>query len=276
MSADASSQPADASSKLSEFFVFLAELIQLYAFNENPSILMLTSSSGERGSIAIADGRVTHAQVGPMIGVEALHHILCWKKGELTQRTIDRASITSITTDLATTLMNAYDYMLVYDGHADDLEAQSHLKLTSSTFDSRDAEWVNKTPTKSNDTHQHFFQLVRDESLRNEIRAIEGFVSLQLLDLDGQCQLNSALVEIPTMPLARHMFDALEKSNALDEHLELYLTLSASYHTFLRLPAGEHILYTVFTLEETSPAMVQFQLKQIIEKLAHPPSSAQS
>lgn len=52
--------------------------------------------------------------------------------------------------------------------------------------------------------------------------------------------------------------------------MELYLSLAASYHAFLLLPLGGHILHVVCDREAITPAMVKYELKQVIEKLPDP------
>lgn len=272
MSSDMTLESEHDSGQPPEFFLFLADLIQLYALNDNPSILMVTSSYGERASISIADSRVIHAQFGDLTGTDALHQILRWEKGELSRRTIRRSSVISIQDDLSTTLMRAYEHVIAHgvlspdlDRPPDTLSLASSLEEMTSTILSDE---VRQTLTGSTD-YKHYFRLVWGENLRNELKSIDGFVSFQLLDVQGNSHLRSTLAE-NSATLAEHMFTALRESGVIEERLELYLTLAASYHAFLRLPLGDHILYAVFELDETTPAMVQFKLKQIIENLPHP------
>lgn len=275
-----SSEPASSNTPENEgeppaFFVFLADLIQLYALNDDPSVLMITSTCGARGTIALAEGTVIHAQCGTLTGEEAFNAILRWEGGEMSRRVIRRSTTTTISIELSTLLMNAYDEVmqhgvLVNDGPPLADDAASLEEHTLGHVLEHPGESVRQTLSGNTD-FRHYFRLVWGENLRSELKSMEGFVSFELMDIHGKSEMRSTLVEASSS-LAENMFRALKDSDAIDAHMELYLSLAASYHAFLRLPLGNHILYVVFDRDVITPAMVQFKLKQIIEKL---PSSKQ-
>ena len=277
--------------QLPEFFTILADFLQLYALNDDPSILMLQSPRGERGLIGLADGKVIHAEVGNLVGEEAFQHIMCWPRGELSRRIIRRANIETIDEELSFLLMTAYDAamaqqalepdseaLLATTGLEDrtlvsDMSAVMHGQTSFAAIPVNDRESLRTTLTEGNASYRHYMRLVWGETLRSGLQEIEGLVSYQVVDIHTE---NRSLFSTGLDHRARSLSDllipALKQANVLDEKIELYLSHGESYHAMVTLPTGNHLIHALFSREETTPAMLQFKLKQVLDKLPQPSS----
>lgn len=260
--------------ELPDFFSFIADFIQLYALNDDPSMLMMKSGWGERGVIAIADGRVIHAVAGPSEGEDALYRIMRWQRGEISRRVVKRSVHSTIDTDLSTLLMNAYDEVmkkgaLSSDGDDDlpteNISLENTLSEISELVPHID---VRQTLTGHDAAYQQYLRLVWGETLRKELKSIDGLVSYQVIDIDLDSRsLHSTTVDARAQSLASDLILAMKNNEVPQDQLELYLSYGDRYHVMVSLPVKNHTLHALFSRKHTTPAMIQFKIKQAIEKL---------
>lgn len=272
--------------QLPEFFTILADFVQLYALNDDPSILMLQSPRGERGVIGLADGRVIHAELGDMAGEEAFFHIMCWPRGELSRRIIRRPNFETIDQELSSLLMSAYEAAMhrlendseeilpqgELEGRTDAMAPSGlHGQTKHASLEMSDYESLRTTLGEGNASYKNYMRLVWGETLRNGLKQIEGLVSYQVLDIHTENRsLFSTGLDQRTRALSDLLIPALKQASMLEEKIELYLSHGESYHAMVTLPTGNHLIHALFSRRESTPAMLQFKLKQVLDKLPQP------
>lgn len=262
---------ADDSSELPQFFSFLADLVQLYALNDQPSVLVLAGPGGSKGIVGIGEGRVLHAQCGERSGEEAFFHIMRWPSGQLKRRLLDRPAHTSISSGLSQLLLDAF---FAFEEHGP-LESEEPLdeELLHATQEieiepNQATELVTEeraAPPEHHGAALRHGRLLWGERLRKNLKGIKEVVSYDLIGADGEVPLRDTLVdEADGSQLAHELLDVLGRAHLLQSGVELMLTLPEQIHLLVQLPQDSYALHVVFDRAKVTLAMAHFKLTQAI------------
>lgn len=241
----------------------LSEVVQLYSLSNRTGTLRVTSPDGV-GDIAFEAGRVVHAQIDALTGVDAFNAILGWDSGQFSWQST-RAATETIGQSVSELLLEAY--RLRDERSAARTTSPSADPAIDATTDAVFAEFETPSaaPTSGPGNVSHHL---------SRLERADGFLSAALFDLESSACLASvdhgagrvgvaiaAEAHVDMLRANRQTVDRLELDDAVED---VVISLQREYH-LVRLVRRRPSLFFFLTLDRqhANLAMARYLLSEV-------------